>query len=372
MQADLSGKRIMVAVLNWGLGHATRSVPVINKLIGTGATVFLAGDGPPLQYLREAFPSLGAYELPAYNIRYPSGLSGAWKTVFQAPSIIRAIKEERKQVAQLAQDLSLDALISDNRYGAHTEHAVSIFMCHQLRVLPPKGFRWGAPVIFQWHKRFFSRFDQLWIPDFPGEDNLSGILSHGLNTGMPTHYIGPQSRFEEYEKQVMVKGNSILALLSGPEPQRSIFEDIVREQLHRSGKRAILVRGMVENAEPVVEGNLKIISYVQQQELAELLNEAECVVCRPGYSTLMDLSKFSKKVILIPTPGQTEQEYLAELLAEKGRAILQRQNHFNLKTAMEQLALVNSIPDWEHKDELLENALVELAEAIKRRSPLKK
>jgi uncharacterized protein (TIGR00661 family) len=372
MQYHLKGKRIMVAVLNWGLGHATRSMPIIRKLKDSGAVVFLAGDGPPLQYLREAFPELEAIELPAYNIRYPSGLSGAWKTVFQAPAIIQVIRHEREMVARLAQELSLDAIISDNRYGAHTEHAVSIFMCHQLRVLPPKGFRWATPVIFRWHKSFFSRFDHIWVPDFEGENNLSGLLSHGLKTGLPTHYIGPLSRFELNDNPPKTNVQSILALLSGPEPQRSIFEAAVREQLQLSGKRAILVRGVVENTPPIVNGQLKIISYVQQPELNVLLNEAECVVCRPGYSTLMDLSKFRKKVILIPTPGQTEQEYLAERLAEKGQAILQRQNHFNLEMALEQLALIKPLPDWEQEDDLLEKALMELSTAIKRHSPLKK
>jgi uncharacterized protein (TIGR00661 family) len=362
----------MVAVLNWGLGHATRSVAIIRKLMDAGATVLLAGDGSPLQYLKEAFPNLEAHDLPAYNIRYPSGLSGAWKTVFQAPAIIQAIKEERKQVAQMAQTLQLDAIISDNRYGAHTEYAVSIFMCHQLRVLPPKGFRWGTSLIFRWHSSFFSKFDQVWVPDFPGEENLSGILSHGLETGLPTHFIGPQSRFEHRESNDEGQEQWILALLSGPEPQRTIFESIVKEQLLHSGKRAVLVRGVVENSVPQEIDNVKIISYVQQDALTDLINKAEWIVCRPGYSTLMDLSKFGKKVILIPTPGQTEQEYLAEMLTNKGQAIQQRQKHFNLKEAMRQLGSIKPLPHLENKDGLLEKALVELTESINMHSHRKK
>jgi UDP:flavonoid glycosyltransferase YjiC (YdhE family) len=331
MLPDFNGKHIMVAVLNWGLGHATRSIPLIDKLLQCGAKVSLAGDGAPLQFLREAYPALEWHALPAYNIQYPSGFSGAWKTVFQAPAIIKAIREERLVVDQLVQQHQIDAIISDNRYGAHSENAYSVFMCHQLNVLPPKGLRWGAPVIFRWHKSFFKRFDHIWVPDFPEAESLSGILSHGLKTDMPTTLIGPQSRFLGMTTTAPTESFPVVAMLSGPEPQRTLLENILLEQLPVLGTKVLLVRGVVEPGSAVENNNITKVNYLHKEALFQHLSAAEWVICRPGYSTLMDLTVLGKKALLIPTPGQTEQEYLAEHLAAQGLAVVQRQKKVTLK-----------------------------------------
>lgn len=364
MQPNLSGKKIMIAPLDWGLGHATRCIPIIDELLQQGAIVHLGGDGASYTLLKEAYPFLPAHDLPAYNIEYPSGTSGAWKTLFKAPDIIKAIKEERKVVDQIALQEGLDAIISDNRYGAHTPRAHCVFMCHQLRVLPPKGLRWGAPIIFRWHKSFFGNFDSLWIPDYENAHNLSGILSHGLKTDLPTYFIGPQSRFSGLKVEERQE-NYVAVVLSGPEPQRSILEEILTQQLIELGTKAILVRGVVEKNVEVEIGLLKKVNYLHKEELFKLLSHASWVICRPGYSTLMDLSLMQKKALLIPTPGQTEQEYLAENLAAKGAAIVQVQKKIDVKNAIEQLEKVNPIPTILFDQKLLEEALFALAEKIK-------
>lgn len=368
MLPDFKGKHIMVAVLNWGLGHATRSIPLIDLLLQCGAKVSIAGDGSPLQFLREAYPNLEWHALPAYNIQYPSGFSGAWKTVFQAPAIIRAIREERLVTDQLVQEHHIDAIISDNRYGAHSDQAYSVFMCHQLNVLPPKGFRWGAPVIFRWHKQFFGRFNHIWIPDFPETESLSGILSHQLKTDMPTTFIGPQSRFVGMKPAASAEDFPVVAMLSGPEPQRTILEEILLQQLPELEAKVLLVRGVVEQGSTIEKNNLTVVNYLHKEALYQYLNAAEWVICRPGYSTLMDLSVLGKKTLLIPTPGQTEQEYLAEHLSSQGLALVQRQNNVQLKDAVKNIRHIQPLPTTSTRPDLLNAALQALAENINKRS----
>jgi uncharacterized protein (TIGR00661 family) len=366
MQPVLAGKKILVAPLNWGLGHATRCMPVIDALLSAGARVYLGGDGASFKLLKEAYPQLPAYELPSYNIQYPAGKGGAWKTLFKAPGIIKAIRKERLVVHQLAKELGLDVILSDNRYGAHTNEALSIFMCHQLRVLPPKGLRWGAPVIFKWHKHFFGNFDRVWIPDYADDFNLSGILSHGLTTGLPTDFIGPQSRFQGMASPGREERH-IAIVLSGPEPQRTLLEELLLHQAKTLDQPVVLVRGVVEPGEVIIQGHIQIINYLHKEALFDLIARASLVVCRPGYSTLMDLSQLGKKAILIPTPGQTEQEYLAENLAERHSAVLQRQSQLNLMEAIKELETVQPIPSLKLDGVLLEEAILKLARVLQDR-----
>ncbi len=351
MQKLLTGKNILFAPLNWGLGHATRSIPIIQKLLEEGARVTIAGDGESFEFLKEAFPGLNSQELPSYNIEYPTGWGGAWKTVFKARDIIKTIKAEHEVVEQLAQELQLDYIFSDNRYGVYSEKTPSVFIGHQLKVLPPKGFQWGSGVILAWQKSFLKKFSEVWVPDFPEENNLSGRLSHGVNVGIPVRFIGPQSRFYTYNRIDKVETNpenpKIVAVLSGPEPQRTFLEKILLEQFETLEERTILIRGTVQEGLPVQNGQVEIINYLHGKELYKILKQAKLVICRPGYSTLMDLSLLGKKLLLIPTPGQTEQEYLAKELSNDKRAVMQKQSQVNIKKALENM---NSVREWSGTD----------------------
>lgn len=360
MQELFKGKKILVAILNWGLGHATRMTPVIERLLEHKTEVIIAGDGAPLTFLAETFPDLKKIELPPYNIEYPAGWGGAWKTVFKAPMIIQAIKDEQKAIAQIVDDFHIDAIISDNRYGVYSSKVPSIFVGHQLQVLPPKGFQWGKGAILIWHKRYLKNFTEIWVPDFPDVNNFTGKLSHGVNTGIPVKFIGPQSRFAKLNLEKSVDGENIVVVLSGPEPQRSFLEEKVLEQLRKVGRPTVLVRGVVKDGNEEQIGNVKIINYLHGDDLLHLIQNAHCVICRSGYSTIMDLSLLGKKVIFIPTPGQTEQIYLAESLAQKNLAIMQKQSALNLAQA------ISSLPQTEHfllsdsNEFLLDNQLFEL------------
>lgn len=360
MQTSLKGKKILIAPLNWGLGHATRCVPIIEQLLNLEAEVILAGDGAPLQFLKELYPQLPSYELPSYNIQYPAGWGGAWKTVFQASQIIKAIRQEQKAVEKIVEETSIDILLSDHRYGVYSPKVTSVFIAHQLKVLPPKGLRWGARVILAWHKTFLKHFNEIWVPDFEGENNLSGILSHDVKTGVKTRFIGPQSRFSLNKEEIPSTDKKIVALISGPEPQRSFFEKILLEQLQSLDLPAVLIRGVVSTEENQKIGNIDIIHYLHGEELRKILSTARIIVSRPGYSTLMDLSYLNKKSLFIPTPGQTEQEFLAENLAKKGCAIVQKQSQLNIAKAIGQLDNIQPIPSINTDENLLKEALLSL------------
>ncbi|MCO5230000.1 MAG: hypothetical protein M9958_02470 [Chitinophagales bacterium] len=360
MQELFKGKKILVAILNWGLGHATRMTPVIERLLEHKAEVIIAGDGAPLTFLAETFPDLKKIELPPYNIEYPAGWGGAWKTVFKAPMIIQAIKDEQNAIAQIVDDFHIDAIISDNRYGVYSPKIPSIFVGHQLQVLPPKGFQWGKNVILIWHKKYLKNFTEIWVPDFPDTDNFTGRLSHGVDTGIPVKFIGPQSRFAKFKLEKSIDGENIVVVLSGPEPQRTFLESKIIEQLKSYDKPTILVRGVVKDGNEEQVGNVKIINYLHGEDLLLLLKNAHCVICRSGYSTIMDLSLLGKKVIFIPTPGQTEQIYLAESLAQKNLAVMQKQSALNLPQAISSLHQTQHFLLAENNECLLENQLLEL------------
>lgn len=361
MYSGFVGKKILFAPLNWGLGHAARSVSIIEKLLKLGAQVYIAGDGASYQFLREIFPQLPSSELPSYNIEYPTGIGGAWKTVFKAPHIIRTIHDEQKVVEDLVHELELDFIFSDNRYGVYSHQIPSIFIGHQLRVLPPRGLQWGSGVILTWHKKYLKNFTEVWVPDFAGEDNLSGVLSHDVNVGVPIRYIGPQSRFSQYGKlNGTTENNEVIALLSGPEPQRTLLENILLSELSKLPEPSTLIRGVVEDGEERTIQGVQVVNYLHGEDLFQRLQSARVIICRSGYSTLMDLSYLGKKVILIPTPGQTEQEYLAKSLHQRGQAILMKQSKFDLKKALYQLESTTPLSPIFSEEDLLTEALLSL------------
>lgn len=363
MQPILLGKKILVAPLEWGLGHATRCMPLIDALLQAGAEVHIGGDGASFEILKEAYPFLQSHDLPAYEIEYPSGNGGAWKTLFKAPSIIRNIQREHIVVEELVKNLGLDAIISDNRYGAWSEQIPCIFMCHQVRVLPPKPFRWGAGAILRWHKHFIQKFSALWIPDFEQSPGLGGILSHDLRFKIPVTYIGTLSRFKGMPFKVKTE-KQIVAVLSGPEPQRTILESHLISQLKAIKTPSTLVRGIVSKEAISTEGNLTIIPYLHKEALLDLLCSAEVVICRSGYSTIMDLCTLQQKAIFIPTPGQTEQEFLAQNLSAKGMAVLQYQNAIHLRDAFNLVKTLKPLSFEMIEEDSLTKALHSLSKMI--------
>lgn len=326
-------KKVLVTPLDWGLGHATRCIPIIRELLGRGCTVSLAGSGASLQLLKDEFPGIVSYELEPYAPVYPEKRSRmVWKMVSQLPKFFVTIKREHEQLEQLVSQNKIQLVISDNRYGCWSKQVPSIFITHQSNILMPKRFGWLSPIVRLANRRLIKKFDSCWVPDFPGGISLTGDLNK-FSTKQKKFFkfIGPLSRFKASKKK-RDQVYHVAIILSGPEPQRSIFEKIIKLQLSATDVKYCLVRGVVNPSERSIAPN--IFDYLTSSKLQDIIESSKIVVARSGYSTVMDMASLHKKVIFVPTPGQTEQEYLARRLHESGIAFSCPQHKFDLQYAL--------------------------------------
>jgi UDP-N-acetylglucosamine:LPS N-acetylglucosamine transferase len=332
---------ILFAPLDWGLGHATRCIPLIKQAVSAGHGVIIAADRGPLALLKAEFPTLEFITFPGYEISYPKDGNMVLSMAWQLPKLAWKVVKEYFQIKRIVKERRIDWVISDNRYGLFGHAAKSTFITHQLHI--KTGFLEGLfNSINHWYIR---RFDNCWVPDYKGIPNLGGSLSHPES--IPTHcqYIGPLSRFEK--KQFVKDEIDLLVIFSGPEPQRSLFEQLVIEQLSDFNGKVVLVRGL-----PLAQGNLACKSnqtaynHLSDADLNEWLLKAKLVLSRPGYSTVMDLAQLGKKAVFVPTPGQTEQEYLAERMKEQKISPFQSQSEFNLKALLEEAQHYTGFIGW--------------------------
>lgn len=301
--------RVLLVPLDWGLGHATRCVPIVNRLNKAGVEVFVAGEGNSKEILVKLLPNAVFFPLKGYRVNYATK-QGFFiiHLLAQFFKINAAIRHEHKWLNNLVDDHQIDAVISDNRFGLWTKKIPSIFITHQLNIQTGNKFlnRIAAKV----NQKYIRRFKACWIMDVE-KKGLAGSLSHSKSSfPFPVKYLGISSRF--IYKQAERK-NHVLFLLSGPEPSRTIFEEKILKEISRISKPVFLVRGLPAEKEnlPHSFSNLTIYNHLESEKLAELISTAEVVVCRSGYSTLMDLTALRTHAVVIPTPGQKEQEYLA-------------------------------------------------------------
>lgn len=318
-------KRILVAPLNWGLGHATRSIPIIKALIERDFEPVLASDGIALSLLKKEFPFLEAIELPSYNITYPKkGKFFKLNLLKGSPKMLKAIEAEKKALKSIIETYKIDGVISDNRLGMYTKKVPCVFITHQLQVLSGKT-TWLSTKL---HQKIIKRFNECWVPDHPGKPNLSGKLGHVSIDEIPIKYIGPLSRFEKVESKIKY---NLMVLLSGPEPQRTMLEAKLLKELKDFKGSLLFVKGCIENEMKRTEvDNMVIYNFMTSELLEEALNESEYVLSRSGYTTILDLAKLNKKAFFIPTPGQFEQEYLAKRLTEQGMVPSCSQDDFTI------------------------------------------
>ncbi len=303
------GRTIFVAPLDWGLGHATRCAPLIRQLMQRN--VVLLGVTPLTKpVFDQEFPSLQQIELPPYDVSYSAKVPLWLKILFDSPRIMRTVRREHRLLQQIVAAHHIDVVISDNRFGLYHRGVHSVFITHQLYVKAPV-FVWLANKI---NKHYINRFSEVWVPDFADQaQSLSGDLSH---RHPPLHprisYIGPQSRLRDIGVEFPPQTYDYLLLLSGPEPQRTLLENMLAEKCAASGKRFALVRGG-NRATFKNRAGMDVFDFPDATTLKRLVLSSHTVICRSGYSTLMDMHALGKNtLLLIPTPGQTEQEYLAE------------------------------------------------------------
>ncbi len=347
----LISKTVLIAPLNWGLGHATRCMPIIDELQRQGARVIIASDGRALRLLEKEYPDLLTLELPPYNIRYGTG-NMVWNMAWQVPKILRAIWQEQRAVNQIIRKYQVDGLISDNRFGCWSAQIPSVFLTHQIHLKVPNLLGLGA--FSKWNNhRLIRRYTECWIPDAEGEPNLSGTLSHG-RTLSNTRYVGVLSRMQ---KMPVEKRYDIIAVLSGPEPQRTFFEEKILEQVQKLPYTTLIVKGKTDSNTRTQNDHIHTVAYLTKNDLNEAILAANIVITRSGYSTLMDLAALQKRhVILVPTPGQTEQEYLAQRFHQQNIFFYQNQDKLDLKTAIHSLSTFKGL-DMEVNEEKLKQAV---------------
>jgi UDP:flavonoid glycosyltransferase YjiC (YdhE family) len=339
-------KRILVAPLNWGLGHAARCVPLVRALEKMGAQVLLASDGSALQLLRAEFPHLPSFAIPSYRIRYQSN-SMIWNIARQMPRITYAIRAEQWATERIVQSEGVQGILSDNRYGCFSRRADSVLLTHQLHLRVPNGpLEWAANQVL---RRAFRKFDHIWVPDVPHEASLSGALSHPRLKKFDIQYIGVLTRMRA---EAAGREYDVAVVLSGPEPQRTFLEQILLEQAMSLPQKFIFVQGKTKTkSHHFAAENVEVVSYLTSQELNRVLAASGAVVCRSGYTSLMDLAMLGKKALLVPTPGQTEQEYLAAFLSEKNAFLSQKQENIDLESGLAQLEKTSGIPPGQFDSE---------------------
>lgn len=330
-----TSKKIIIAPLNWGLGHATRCIPIINALLLENFIPIIASDGKALVFLQKEFPSLETIKLPSYHIKYGKNLK--WNLLLQTPAILKAVQQEKKIIANfLSLNKEVVGIISDNRFGVRHKQIPSVYITHQINVI--SGFT--TFISSKIHQKIINKFHQCWVPDNKNSQ-FSGKLSE-TNTIKQKKYIGVLSRFKKEEIKQSI---DVLIIISGPEPNRTFLEQKLITVFKNNRKNIVFILGNIENSQKKWKNNnCTFYNYVLSKELQQLLNSAKVVVCRSGYTSILDLAVLGKKVFFIPTENQPEQEYLANYLEKNNLApfcnvqnfteerLLETKNYKGLKT----------------------------------------
>jgi uncharacterized protein (TIGR00661 family) len=364
-------KNILICPLDWGLGHASRCVPVIKELQRLNFNIIIGADKNPLFFLQQEFPKIPTVTIPGYDITY-SEKGSSFQLFCESVRFYKSIKKERQLIENIIEEHNIDIIISDNRYGLWSKKVKSIIITHQLFVKTPLGSSFAHKKI----EKLINNFNECWIPDYENQSNLSGDLSHQKKIAIKHRFIGPLSRFV-MQREVEYKYD-VIAIISGPEPQRTIFENLILKQFEISNLKAVMVRGLPNsniNADEVKQstnksevtsfetgsykdGNIKIINHLPTEELQEFILKSKLVITRSGYSSIMDLVALGKKAILVPTPGQSEQVYLAKYHLAQGNFYTQNQNELDLKIGLlkvEKFAPKNNNQNKLKLDDLLNN-----------------
>lgn len=311
----ISGRqRILIAPLNWGLGHASRCIPIIHELISQGHYIIIAADGYPLQLLRDEFPEVPFIDFPSFQIRYSSKKTQVGAIFRSLPKILKDIYKEHTKLKQLIVENDLSLVISDNRFGLWSNKIPCIYITHQLMIKMPRLFKAFEPLAWLIHRFFISKYTECWIPDFEKDPSLSGDLAHKYPLPKQAKFIGALSRFSQIKDIIPLEKFDVLAVLSGPEPHRSLLEAELIKRYANCPDKVLIVQGLPQGEIKKEQlGNISLVSHLNSEELKAQMLSAKEIICRSGYSSIMDLYALNKKATLIPTPGQTEQEYLASI-----------------------------------------------------------
>ena len=359
MELNSTNKTILVAPLNWGLGHATRCIPIIKALQENNYIPIIASDGIALEILKKEFPYIQTLELPSYQIEYAkNGKNFKWKLLKNCPKMIEAVLNEKKLIKKWVKKYGINGVISDNRLGVFSKKVPSVFITHQLNVMTGNT-TWITSKI---HQHIIKKYNECWIPDVEGTPNLTGELGHIKNAHFKIKYIGPLSRLNKKEVK---KKYHLMIILSGPEPQRGLLEEKLKTEVLNYEGNVVFIKGIIEKEQKKEQiENITYYNFMNTRQLEQTFNESDDVLCRSGYTTIMDLAKLGKKAFFIPTPGQYEQEYLAKKLKMEGQVPYSKQDDFKMAKIKEiknykGLSEFDTTIDWKELFEVFERQTVE-------------
>lgn len=321
---DAHKKTVVFAPLNWGLGHASRIIPLINKYKTDNWKIILASDGNALKFLQKEFPKDTIIDIDSKELKYSKQaflLAHLWHIL---PSFLKNIKSDRKFVKKLIDSEKIDLIISDNRYGFRHSNIKSIVISHQLQLAFPPIFKWTKSIVQTQLNKWINEFHECWIVDNE-QHSLAGLLSSTSALKIPYQFLGLQSRLDTESQVIEI---DFLVVLSGIEPQRTILEDLLFSIFKDSKHKVTFIGGQFYKQKK--QDNIQYIPYANTKELNLLINKSRVIIARSGFSTIMDLLKLNKKAILIPTPGQPEQEYLARFHSENPIFTIAKNNYESL------------------------------------------
>lgn len=356
-------KNILICPLEWGLGHAGRMVPLARRLQELNQNIIFGSGEEHLSFFRGEVPDATYIHFPGFRISYSRYLPQYVIILLKSPILLYHIILEHYRLKRIISDYSIDIVISDNRIGLWNSGIKTVFITHQLRIPFPEPFVFLEFIGIRITRLIIKKYSWCFIPDLDGEMNVSGRLSHGFRLPGNARYIGILSRFSDHHNDDNSHSGKCTVMLSGPEPQRSMLKQKLARILLSKGIPIVILEGKPEKE---IESNRldNIIYYAHLPvcETIKLLKESEIIITRSGYTTIMELISLGLTALLIPTPGQTEQEYLAESLSEKEwfRWISQRELDENSVFVSTTAALPSGIN--EESGRLLEIALKELLE----------
>lgn len=358
----LQPKTILFAPLDWGLGHATRCIPLIQHLLDQNQLVVIASEGNIGVLLKNEFPQVQHISLRGYRIQYSRHPRlFVFKLLLQSVRVTFTITHEHFWLKKVVKKFGIDAVVSDNRLGLFHSKIPSIYITHQLSI------QTNRPLLTQWinriHLAFIRRYNECWVPDAEEKGGLGGKLSHPPAPISNVMYLGPISRLHVQGKS---ETSTLLLLLSGPEPQRTLFENQLMKQLLTTEWEVVLVRGLPSAVETPIDiqhwmqqrrAATQVFSHLNGEDLSVQLEKARWVICRSGYTSVMDLAKLRAKAILVPTPGQTEQGYLAQYLRNQNYFFSTDQEGFLLDKALQEASVFQQqLPqlNWESHQAVLD------------------
>jgi predicted glycosyltransferase len=305
----MKAEHTLIAPLHWGLGHAARCIPIINNELQAGNVVFVAATGGQKALITARFPEIIFVDIPFMEITYPRDGNMVWHFTKKGPELLHSIWREHRVLKKLIEEKNITKVISDSRFGLWNKKVKSVFITHQIEIQTPI-FQSVVNAMNRW---VMSKYDEVWIPDYEQKPGLAGSLSHPKNLAKHAKYIGPLSRFRKPDLRTVDLAWDAVALISGPEPQRTLYEAEITRQFIESGKKCLILKGKPHQPEHKSIDNITVLNHMNDEDLVNALLSANQIYARSGYSTIMDLHVLGLKANYVPTPGQTEQEYLAKL-----------------------------------------------------------